>query len=341
MGVSTFTQNVKEIKPTTIHHAGDIHWLTYSVVGLYLGLRRVVFCIIRVIKITKRSHTMSAPPTVGGYSFYLNVVVINSGPRDDLPDDHPVKDDSKSTTVDHPVVVDHTNQAVVPVATETTPSKKKLLLDGKSFVDSISHSFANRAVIAFVADEKLHRNTPDPKKLVQDGQRLMSSIGNSISKSSSSISKRATAFVASKTAVSRAEKAVVECVPLVTEEIGVEMSISKRFQQGPVFVLEVDMKGCDLLELLEKVLGKESADHYRNVRTGLEFLGMTSSIVAFDQEILPKVRKGMMARMSEIVPEKMKLKKSNADLEIQCVALEDAEEAKWLYNFLEFMEQMK
>jgi hypothetical protein len=37
----------------------------------------------------------------------------------------------------------------------------------------------------------------------------------------------------------------------------------------------------------------------------------------------------------------MKLKKSNADLEIQCVALEDAEEAKWLYNFLEFMEQMK
>ena len=49
----------------------------------------------------------------------------------------------------------------------------------------------------------------------------------------------------------------------------------------------------------------------------------------------------MMDRMSEIVPEKMKLKKKNADLEIQCVALEDAEEAKWLYNFLEFMEQMK
>jgi hypothetical protein len=147
--------------------------------------------------------------------------------------------------------------------------------------------------------------------------------------------------VASKTAVSRAEKAVVECVPLVTEEIGVEMSISKRFQQGPVFVLEVDMKGCDLLELLEKVLGEEAAEHYRNVRKGLEFLGMTNSIVAFDQEILPEVRKGMMAKMSEIVPEKMKLKKSNADLEIQCVALEDAEEAKWLYNFLEFMEQMK
>jgi hypothetical protein len=275
---------------------------------------------------------MSAPPTVGGYSFYLNVVVVNSAQRDDFSEDTPIRDDTKIAT---PVA--EKELSVVPAA--TTPSKNKLILDGKSFVDSISHSFTNRAV-AFVAEEKL-RATPDPKKLVQDGHRLMSSIGNSISKSSSSISKRATAFVASKTAVSRAEKAVVECVPLVTEEIGVEMSISKRFQQGPVFVLEVDMKGCDLLELLEKVLGDQSAQHYRNVRQGLEFLGMTTSMAAFDQEILPIVRKGMMEKMSEIVPEKMKLKKSNADLEIQCVALEDAEEAKWLYNFLEFMEQMK
>ncbi|KAI2492410.1 hypothetical protein MHU86_22149 [Fragilaria crotonensis] len=276
---------------------------------------------------------MSTPPTVGGYSFYLNVVVVNSGPRDDISEDTPNRDDPKVAAT--PIA--EKDLAVVPAS--TTPSKNKLLLDGKSFVDSISHSFTNRAV-AFVAEEK-QRATPDPKKLVQDGQRLMSSIGSSISKSSSSISKRATAFVASKTAVSRAEKAVVECVPLVTEEIGVEMSISKRFQQGPVFVLEVDMKGCDLLELLEKVLGDESAQHYRNVREGLEFLGMTDSIAAFDKEILPLVRKGMMEKMTEIVPEKMKLKKSNADLEIQCVALEDAEEAKWLYNFLEFMEQMK
>jgi hypothetical protein len=68
---------------------------------------------------------------------------------------------------------------------------------------------------------------------------------------------------------------------------------------------------------------------------------MATTRAAFDAEILPKVRTGMMTKMSEIVPEKMKLKKGNGDLEIQCVALEDAEEAKWLYNFLEFMEQMK
>merc|ERR1719491_1249471 len=168
----------------------------------------------------------------------------------------------------------------------------------------------------------------------------MNKLGDSISKGSENISKKANAFVASKTMVNRAEKAVTQCIPLVTEEIGVELSINKRFQQGSVFVLEVDMKGCDLFDLLEKVLGNESAETYKNVREGLDFLGLQNSKQAFDAEILPKVRRGMMEKMSEIVPEKMKLKKENADLDIQCVALEDAEEAKWLYSFLEFKNQM-
>mmetsp|Transcript_14440 Transcript_14440/g.23883 ORF Transcript_14440/g.23883 Transcript_14440/m.23883 type:complete len:292 (-) Transcript_14440:85-960(-) len=291
---------------------------------------------------------MSSPPIVGGYSFYLNVVVIDSGPggapRDDpepeskeIPVERTIDFENTDDSASIPVIeeVDKKDQAIVS-APDTT---SKLLLDGRSFVDSISSSITKRAA-AFVAEEK-QKKTPDPKKLAQDGQRFMKVIGSSISKTSSNISNRATAFVASKTMVSRAEKAVVECIPMVTEEIGVEMSISKRFQQGPVFVLEVDMKGCDLLELLKKVLGEDAAKHYQEVRQGLDFLGMADSMKAFDQEILPKVRKGMMAKMSEIVPEKMKLKKGNADLEIQCVALEDAEEAKWLYNFLEFMEQMK
>jgi hypothetical protein len=299
---------------------------------------------------------MSESLTVGGYSFYLNVVVISSGPRDDngTVSDEPEapKEPPKEETVDfsttkdpvvdftapHDLVDDDKEQAIAVVSTPEK-SRNKLLADSRSLVDSFSLSLTKQ-VAAFVAEEK-QRNTPDPKKLVQGGQRFMNSIGQSISKKSSNISKKASAFVASKTMVSRAEKAVVECIPMVTEEIGVEMSISKRFQQGPVFVLEVDMKGCDLLELLETVLGDESAQHYRNVREGLKFLDMPGTMAAFEAEILPKVRTGMMTKMSDIVPEKMKLKKGNGDLEIQCVALEDAEEAKWLYNFLEFMEQMK
>jgi hypothetical protein len=288
---------------------------------------------------------MSKPPTVGGYSFYLNVVVINSGvARDEFVSssgEMPL-DASRNEILDDPGerMPEPTPEEGAVIDVSSPESKnRKLLVEGRALVDSFSHALTKRAA-AFVVEEK-KRNTPDAKKLVQDGQKLMSSIGHSITKQSSSISRKATAFVKNSTMISRTQKAVVDCIPLVTEEIGVEMSISKRFQQGPIFVLEVDMKGCDLLDLLEKVLGEEPAQHYRHVRRGLDYLDMPESRETFDKEILPKVRKGLMETMSAIVPEKMKMQKGNDDLEIQCVALEDAEEAKWLYNFLEFMEQMK
>jgi hypothetical protein len=141
--------------------------------------------------------------------------------------------------------------------------------------------------------------------------------------------------------IKRAQKAIVECIPLVIEEIGVEMSISKRFQQGTVVVLEVDTKGCNQVDLLVKVLGEESAKYYANVRLGLNFLDMSTSREGFDSEVLAKVQGGLMETLSAVVPEKIKLQDESAEFQVQCVALDEKEEAKWLFNFLEFMEQMK
>ena len=77
--------------------------------------------------------------------------------------------------------------------------------------------------------------------------------------------------------VSRAEKAVNECIPLVTEAMGVEVSITKRFQQGPVFVLEVDMKGTHWIDLLKKLMGDEAAKHYACIKEGLEALNLPNT----------------------------------------------------------------
>lgn len=301
---------------------------------------------------------------VQGYSFYLNVVVINTSGGDAAANSSDEKEVVKEPTKLEPEAAvpngdDAPAEETQPVAAEegtatTTPEtnndgdgnaviavspatdakvdpKIKLLMGGQSLVDSVFNK--NR--------RNKRASSNEGSKIVKDGQRFMSKVGSSISRSGSNISKRASRYMANKTMVGRAEKAVGECIPLVTEEIGVEMSISKRFQQGPVFVLEVDIKGCDLFDLVEKMLGEESAQQYRNVKEGLEALDLPDTQEAFLKEMLPKLRKAMMDKMSEIVPEKMKLKKQYADLEIQCVALEDAEEAKWLYNFLAFMEEMK
>mmetsp|Transcript_15547 Transcript_15547/g.20244 ORF Transcript_15547/g.20244 Transcript_15547/m.20244 type:complete len:285 (+) Transcript_15547:144-998(+) len=284
---------------------------------------------------------MTSSPIVGGYSFYLNVVVIGSNGQDEgpvTPDKSPRERSGSSDnqeplleeTDDSPAEEDlgqenenkNGGEMVVSETQTVIDPKMKLLMEGRSIYSAFT------------------KRNAKPKN-DSNGPGLMSSIGKSFKKTSTQLREGASRAVANRTMVGRAEKAVGECIPLVTEEIGVEMSISKKFQQGPVFVLEVDMKGCDLLELLGKVLGEEAGQHYQNVKDGLEALNLPEAKEAFVKEILPKVRQGMMDKMSEIVPEKMKLKKAYADLEIQCVALEDAEEAKWLYNFLAFMEQMK
>lgn len=276
----------------------------------------------------------SSSPTVGGYSFYLNVVVIGSNAQDEnseQPMSSPIVSNGHETSTATDGTDRDSNEEsggdIVPISEPKTPldPKMKLLMEGRSIYAAFTKRNAK----------------PKTENKANNGPGLMSTIGKSFKKHSSQIREGASRMVANKTMVSRAQKAVVECIPLVTEEIGVEMSISKRFQQGPVFVLEVDMKGCDLLELLGKVLGDEASEHYRNVKEGLEALDLPEASDAFIRELLPKVRKGMMDKMSEVVPEKMKMKKQYADLEIQVVALEDAEEAKWLYNFLAFMEEMK
>lgn len=299
---------------------------------------------------------MPEAPAVNGYSFYLNVVVVSSNPAGNKengeggektngegmppPSSPDPKGGGDGVGSEPATPVDPEKAQVVD---KKQFDKSKLLLDGRAFVDSIGASITKRAA-AFVAEEK-QKKTPDPMKFVQDSANVMNTIGGHIGKNmnkvGSTLSRRAKTFVNSKTIVIRAEKAVTESIPLVTEEIGVEMSISKRFQQGPVFVLEVDMKGCDLLTLLEKTLGEEQAQHYRNAREGIMALGLQQSLQEFDKEILPILRTGLMVKMATIVPEKMKMKKGNADLEIECIALNDHEEAKWLYNFLEFMQQMK
>ena len=295
---------------------------------------------------------MPEAPSVSGYSFYLNVVVVSSNVGKDDEEGGgemnmndmapPLTDENANAVGEDPSSSSSTsNGGSTDVVDKQKNDKSKLLLDGRAFVDSIGAGLAKRAA-AFVTEEKTKR---DPMKFVQGSANVMNTIGGQIGKNmkkvGTAVSRGAKTFVANKTIVMRAEKAVTECITLVTEEIGVEMSISKRFQQGPVFVLEVDMKGCDLLMLLEKVLGEEKALNYRNAREGIIELGLERSLREFDQEILPQVRSGLMNKMALVVPEKMRMKKSNADLEIECIPLNDDEEAKWLYSFLEFTQQMK
>uniref|UniRef100_A0A7S1FNY3 Uncharacterized protein n=1 Tax=Corethron hystrix TaxID=216773 RepID=A0A7S1FNY3_9STRA len=314
--------------------------------------------------------------SVAGYSFYLNVIVISSNPNgaDGSPKAEgaepngiftPRKGDKTDTDPSKPITcaesetVKSDDTSATPLGDneksgESQPEKggnlsasshaKNALVGINTNPDDHVKKLVGKALAVYSPWSKgpgfqYHKSSNDDKKRVLGhiGKSMRSSVGNM----SSNISKGVNAFVSNKTMISRAEKAVNEVIPVVNDEIGVEMSIRKRFQQGPVIVLEVDMKGCDLVALLDRTLGKEASDHYSNIIKGLEFLELESTKAKLEAEILPKFRTGLMRRMAEIIPKKIKTFEKSSDLEIQCIALEDFEEAKWLYNFLEFMEQMK
>jgi hypothetical protein len=182
-------------------------------------------------------------------------------------------------------------------------------------------------------------STPDKKsRIFHDLDKSIHSFGKAVSKKSSAVGNKAAAFVASKTMVSRVLSSLAKSLPeLPTEEL--ELTIGKRFHQGRVIVLHVVLKPASMCRYLEEVNGMEAAEQYRSAISTLKLLGATNTMSSLEKELLPQVRQKLMGKLTELLLKTMKEK--DALLEIECISLEEAEEARWLFTFMEFQEQMK
>ena len=151
---------------------------------------------------------------------------------------------------------------------------------------------------------------------------------------------KAAAFMAEKTMLSRATAALTEIVPKLVTEFKTSIKVQQRFSSGPVFVLEVSVLPSSIVSLVETAQGEEAAEKYKNVMEGLEFLNCTESIKEVEREIVPKLIDQVKHDLIKMVPEMMNEESKGGKFEMNCIALEDQEEARWLYTFLEFNAQM-
>lgn len=175
---------------------------------------------------------------------------------------------------------------------------------------------------------------------MSDLDRSIHNFGKVVSKKSSTFRTKGAAFVASKTMVSRALTALSKSLPdLAYESEDLELIIAKRFHQGRVIVLNVDLKKSAMPRYVEEILGLDASEQYRSAIHTLNLLGATESIQCLENEMLPKVRQGLMEKLKDMLLRT--LKEKDELLEVDCIALEEAEEARWLFNFNEFQEQMK
>jgi len=196
--------------------------------------------------------------------------------------------------------------------------------------------------LAPAAEESSNVGTPGEKKkkLLKGLDKSYRTTMRGLTMKSTAVGNKAAAFVASKTMVSRALSCLNKSLPdIVAAGEELQVTIGKRFNQGKVIVLHVSLKAANMSRYIEEVQGEDAAEHYRCAISTLKLLGATSTMKNLEDEMFPQVRQGLMDKVTDLLVSTMKEKEGG--LEIECIALEEAEEARWLFTFMEFQEQMK
>lgn len=264
------------------------------------------------------------------YSFYLNVVVLNhkqtaSGMTPSKASDD--EDDKKGSAVlaksqKSPNIRSPPSRLAASLLEKAPPHMRS------SIDKSLLSTAKAMSKTSIAMSEGMSKTSIAMSKMTSD-----------MSKTSQAVKENAVAFVASKTMVARAVSTLNKCLPSLIESTGLDLTVSSRFTQGSVSVLQVDLKATDLPRYVEVTRGDDAADQFRNAMDALKALGATESIGSLEKEMLPQVRSKLMEILSTRLVTSMK--EMEGALEVECIALEDNEEARWLFTFMEFQSQMK
>lgn len=86
--------------------------------------------------------------------------------------------------------------------------------------------------------------------------------------------------------------------------------------------------------------GKDDAEQYERAVESLKALGCLTTLKALESDIMSQIIKFVKAKLLSLLPMKLNEECKGGELEMDCIALEDNEQAKWLFNFLEFNAEM-
>ena len=115
-----------------------------------------------------------------------------------------------------------------------------------------------------------------------------------------------------------------------TKEMGLNMVTETVFKQGPMCVIKFTIDGANPVALITKAKGEDAGDAMKKIIAAMDVLGVEGGAKNVEDKMLPKVKAGMMEKLSITIPEKMK----EAGLKCECVANEPSEQADWFYNAL-------
>lgn len=242
------------------------------------------------------------------YSFYLNVVVLNNAPLSTMSKHGSMNDEEYiNAPLEIPEKISEEGEEEGEDKNENTKEE--------------SDGFPSKnATVNFL--------------------RGLSKSSRAVKSASSAVGNVAAAFVAKNTMLTRASNTLGKVLPILTASTDLDLTIGKRFQQGPVIVLQVDLKPTALPQYIEATKGKEASDDYQTSVKTLKRLGAAKTLACLEKEVLPEVRRGLMEKFSDDLVRLLKEKESQY-MEVECIPLEESEEARWLFTYMEFQSQMK
>lgn len=243
------------------------------------------------------------------YSFYLNVVVLNNAPLSTMSKHGSMNDEELiNTPLEIPEKISEDEED------EEGEDKNETKKDESDGFPS------KNATVNFL--------------------RGLTKSSRAVKSASSAVGNVAAAFVAKNTMLTRASNTLGKVLPILTSSTDLDLTIGKRFQQGPVIVLQVDLKPTALPQYIEVTKGKEASDDYQTSVKTLKRLGASKTLACLEKEVLPEVRRGLMEKFSDDLVRLLKEKESQY-MEVECIPLEESEEARWLFTYMEFQSQMK
>lgn len=115
------------------------------------------------------------------------------------------------------------------------------------------------------------------------------------------------------------------------EDMGIHIEVTKRFQHGPLVVIQFQVMDLELLKVIEVAKGKEFSANFQNLLSSAEQLGLGDVITGkVYEKIYATINESMIKKFGEMLPTKMREKGVSVD----CTASSHNDEALVFFDMM-------
>lgn len=109
---------------------------------------------------------------------------------------------------------------------------------------------------------------------------------------------------------------LMDTIKKSVQDMGIQMDVQKRFQQGSFVVIQFQVLDIELLKVLKVAKGEDFAQHFEAFLEAAKGLGLGDTIVGkVYEKIYGSLNEGMLNKLSTLVPTKMKEKGVEVEIE--------------------------